>query len=70
MEQEYPFPSDGDPVTRPLFDISRTSSHGTNNIHAPAFMPRPRPLRAQFSNLNHKGGHAKGDPLKKPVWYR
>eukprot|EP00957_Ditylum_brightwellii_P190949 14539625-Ditylum_brightwellii.AAC.1 len=27
-------------------------------------MPRPRPLRAQFGNLNHKGGQAKGEPPK------
>eukprot|EP00957_Ditylum_brightwellii_P011740 886414-Ditylum_brightwellii.AAC.1 len=28
-------------------------------------MPHLRPLRARLSNLNHKGGHAKGDPPKK-----
>eukprot|EP00957_Ditylum_brightwellii_P182351 13891856-Ditylum_brightwellii.AAC.1 len=33
-------------------------------------MPRPRPLRAWLGNLNHKGGHAKGDPPQKPVWRR
>eukprot|EP00957_Ditylum_brightwellii_P099719 7596386-Ditylum_brightwellii.AAC.1 len=27
-------------------------------------MPRPWPLRAWLSNLNHKGGHAEGDPPK------
>eukprot|EP00957_Ditylum_brightwellii_P011737 886147-Ditylum_brightwellii.AAC.1 len=58
-----------DPVTHPLFDVSHTSSHGTN-IHAPAFMPHPRPLMARVGNLNHKGGHAEGDPPKKLVWRR
>eukprot|EP00957_Ditylum_brightwellii_P037552 2840301-Ditylum_brightwellii.AAC.1 len=32
-------------------------------------MPCPWPLRAWLSNLNHKGGHAKGDPPK-IVWCR
>eukprot|EP00957_Ditylum_brightwellii_P118242 9018534-Ditylum_brightwellii.AAC.1 len=41
-------------------------------VHAPVFMPRLRPLIARLSNLNLKGGHAKGDPPppKKPVWCR
>eukprot|EP00957_Ditylum_brightwellii_P038547 2913219-Ditylum_brightwellii.AAC.1 len=39
-------------------------------IHAPAFMPHLQPLRAGLGNLNHKGGHAKGDPSKKLVWHR
>eukprot|EP00957_Ditylum_brightwellii_P139485 10630462-Ditylum_brightwellii.AAC.1 len=33
-------------------------------------MPRPWPLRAWLGNLNHKGGHAKGDPPPKPGWCR
>eukprot|EP00957_Ditylum_brightwellii_P109874 8381239-Ditylum_brightwellii.AAC.1 len=50
-----------DLVTHPLFGVSHMSLHGTN-IYAPAFMPRLRPLRTWFGNLNYKGDHVKGDP--------
>eukprot|EP00957_Ditylum_brightwellii_P104819 7989395-Ditylum_brightwellii.AAC.1 len=39
-------------------------------VHAPAFMLHPLPLRAWLGNINHKGGQTKGDLPKKPVWNR
>eukprot|EP00957_Ditylum_brightwellii_P141731 10798372-Ditylum_brightwellii.AAC.1 len=34
-------------------------------VHDPAFMLHPWSLRAWIDNLNHKEGHAKGDPPQK-----
>eukprot|EP00957_Ditylum_brightwellii_P093313 7106056-Ditylum_brightwellii.AAC.1 len=50
-----------DLINNHFFDVASVHCMSTE-VHALAFMPHPWPLRAQLSNLNHKGGHAKGDP--------